>query len=151
MKRHLRCNSIAAAPLLILTALFCVHAPAADEPPSSLKTGNFDRDPGWEGHHNRVVPKTIPMVKQDFGFSATHLAGKAAGEMGGSIQRSTTPATYAAKILATTLDDKLTASGSVAMTAAAFVASTRVAIAVCPRLWIWRKIVLSCSAVFPSP
>ncbi len=101
MKKHLRCISIAAhhviAPLLILTALFCVHAPAADEPPSSLKTGNFDRDPGWEGHNNRVVPKTIPMVKKDFGFSATHFAGKAAGEMGGSIQRSTTPAAYAAK------------------------------------------------------
>ena len=105
------------APLVALTAFFCVQAPAADQPPSTLKTENFDRDPGWEEHHNRVVPQNVPKVTQDFGFSITHFAGKAAGEMGGSIQRSTTPASYAVKIPVTTLDDNLTASGSVAITA----------------------------------
>ncbi|MEK6262736.1 MAG: hypothetical protein AABP62_29415 [Planctomycetota bacterium] len=84
-----------------------------------LKTEHFDRDPGWEGHNNRIVPKKVLMVKQDFGYSVTHFAGKAKGELGGVIQRSTTPASYAAKLApAQTLDDKLTASGNFAITSA---------------------------------
>ena len=83
-----------------------------------LKTEHFDRDPGWESHNNRIVPNNAPMVKQDFGYSGTQFAGKAAGEMGGRIQRSTTPASYAAPLApAKTLDDKLTASGTFAITA----------------------------------
>lgn len=80
-----------------------------------MKTESFDRDPGWEGFHNRVPPKKPLVVKQDFGFSATNYAGKAAGEIGGSIQRSTTPAFYAAEMPAKTLDDKFSASGSFAI------------------------------------
>ncbi|MCX6890341.1 MAG: hypothetical protein NTX51_02285 [Verrucomicrobia bacterium] len=38
------------------------------------------------------MPKEVLVVKQDFGYSATHLAGKNAGEMGGLIQRSATTA-----------------------------------------------------------
>ena len=90
---------------------------AADPSSSFLKSETFDRDPGWEGRNNRVVPKNVLMVKQDFGHSATHFAGNAAGEVGGVIQRTTTPASYAAKIAPRTLDDKLTASGSFAITA----------------------------------
>jgi WD40 repeat protein len=81
------------------------------------KSESFDKDPGWESHNNRIVPKKRMMVKQDFGYSATQFAGKGKGEMGGVIQRSTTPAYYAAKIATKTLDDKLTASGSFAITA----------------------------------
>ena len=77
--------------LLILAAPL-LHAAGENPPP--LKTEHFDRDPGWEGHNNRVVPKTPLHVKQDFGYSATNFAGKAAGEMGGAIQRSTTPVSY---------------------------------------------------------
>ncbi len=91
------------APLLALSALLSGPASGAD-----LKTERFDRDPGWEGHNNLIVPKYVPMVKQDFGYSATHFAGQVAGEMGGVIQRSTTPASYAAKIATKTLDDRLT-------------------------------------------
>jgi hypothetical protein len=83
---------------------------------TGLKTETFDRDPGWEGHNNRIVPKNVLRVTQDFGFSATNVAGKAAGEMGGRIQRSTTPAHYAAEIPVKTLDDKFSASGSFAVT-----------------------------------
>jgi hypothetical protein len=82
-----------------------------------MKTELFDRDPGWEGHNNRIVPKKVLMVKQDFGYSATHFAGAAQGEMGGVIQRCTVPASYAASIAPRTLDDTLTASGSFAITA----------------------------------
>lgn len=91
---------------------------AADAPKPVLKTEHFDRDPGWEEHNNRIVPEKIPTVKQDFGYSVTQFAGKAAGEVGGRITRTTRPAYYAAKIAPKTLADKLTASGSFAMTAA---------------------------------
>lgn len=106
--------------LLVFAALLCGHAQGAEPTATAaLKTESFDRDPGWEGHNNHVVPKKVLMVKQDFGYSATHFAGKAAGEMGGVIQRSTTPASYAAPLApARTLNDKLTASGSFAITQA---------------------------------
>ncbi|MDZ4286674.1 MAG: hypothetical protein U0984_01880 [Prosthecobacter sp.] len=85
---------------------------------ATLKTESFDRDPGWEGFNNRVVPKKMLMVKQDFGYSATNIAGRAKGEVGGRIQRSTTPASYAVPLSpAKTLNDKLSASGTFAITA----------------------------------
>ncbi len=81
-----------------------------------LKSEHFDRDPGWEGHNNRIVPERFPTVTQDFGYSQTHFAGKAAGEMGGQITRASEPAYYADKIDPKTLDDKLSASGTFALT-----------------------------------
>ena len=54
-------------------------------------------------------------MKQDFGYSKTQFASKSPGEIGGSIQRTSTPASYAAPLTpARTLDDKLTASGTFA-------------------------------------
>ncbi len=92
-------------------------AGADGQPRPNLKTEHFDRDPGWEGRNNRIPPKPGFMVKQDFGYSETHFASKATGEVGGRVQRSTTPASYAAPLTpAKTLDDKLTASGSFAIT-----------------------------------
>lgn len=81
-----------------------------------LKTERFDKDPGWEGFNNRVVLASYPTVTQGFGYSATNHAGKAKGEMGGRVQRSTRPAYYAARIMPRTLNDKLTASGTFALT-----------------------------------
>ena len=108
------------SPLFRLLFVFsgCVSLCSMAANAAPLKSETFDRDPGWEGHNNRIVPKNVQMVKQDFGYSATNIAGKTAGEMGGIIQRCTTPASYAAKIEARTLDDKLTASGSFAITKA---------------------------------
>ena len=100
------------APLLALSALLSGPASGAD-----LKTETFDRDPGWEGHNNRVVPPEIKTVTQDFGYRATQFAGKATGEIGGRVHRSSTPASYAARIPAKTLSDRLTASGTFAITA----------------------------------
>lgn len=83
-----------------------------------LKTEHFDHDPSWEGRNNRIVPAKTQTVKQDFGYSATNFAGKATGELGGTIQRSTTPASYAAALApAKTLNDKLSASGTFAIKA----------------------------------
>ena len=105
--------------MAFLAAASALIVRAADSPPSSRKSESFDRDPGWEGHNNHIVPKKTLPVKQDFGYSATHFAGKGAGEMGGVIQRATKPASYAATLApAKTLDDQLSASGSFAITKA---------------------------------
>ena len=88
---------------------------AVESDSTALKSESFDRDPGWEGHNNRIVPATLPVVKQDFGYSATHFAGKAAGEIGGTIMRASRAAFYGEKITPRTLDDKLTASGTFAL------------------------------------
>src|SRR5688572_24258687 len=105
---------------LILIALFLAAvigtAPAGERPGLVLKTESFDRDPGWEAHNNRIVPKEYPTIAQDFGYSKTHLAGKAAGEMGGQVWRASEPAYYADRIDPRTLDDKLSASGTFALT-----------------------------------
>jgi hypothetical protein len=88
-----------------------------DQPKMVLKTEQFDRDPGWEGHSNRIVPKVIKPVQQDFDYSATNFAGKAKREIGGTIWRSPARASYAARIPARTLNDRLSASGTFALTA----------------------------------
>jgi hypothetical protein len=109
-------NLPAFTPRLFLLPLVAASTLAAAD---QFKTEHFDRDPDWEGYNNHIVPKKPLLVKQDFGYSATNHAGKAAGEMGGVIQRSTTPAAYAAPLSpAKTLEDKLTASGSFAITGA---------------------------------
>ncbi|MBI5684472.1 MAG: hypothetical protein HZC54_05295 [Verrucomicrobia bacterium] len=102
--------------LAVLAVSVAVIA-AESETKTGLKTEHFDRDPGWEARNNRIPPKPGQVVKQDFGYSASNHAGKAAGEIGGRVQRSTTPAQYAAVLTpAKTLNDKLSASGSFAIT-----------------------------------
>src|SRR5687768_7224300 len=67
-----------------------------------LKHESFDRDPGWEGLNNRAVkPKSI---QQDFGYGE--------GKIGGAITIAAEPAYYAKKIEPKTLNDVLTASGT---------------------------------------
>src|SRR5205823_6156631 len=78
---------------------------------------SFERDPQWEGFNNRVAPKRVPAVIQDFAYSASNFAGKEKGEIGGKVWRSSTPASYAASLTPKTLSEKLTASGSFAITA----------------------------------
>jgi len=85
------------------------------------RVANFDHDPQWEGLRNtfdalRSKKKSGLGVEQDFGFSLTNFASAEKGEMGGTIQRSVTPAYYAATIAPKTLDDPLRASGTFAMT-----------------------------------
>ncbi len=81
------------------------------------KSESFDRDPQWEGFNNRMKAQKTTKITQSFGYSPTHSAGKKAGEAGGVIQRSMTPAFYAKKIEPKTLKDKLSASGTFAITA----------------------------------
>ncbi|MEX2285929.1 MAG: hypothetical protein WD648_02495 [Planctomycetaceae bacterium] len=80
---------------------------------------SFDTDPGWEGLRNRLLPPRPPVVKQHFGYARTNLAGgRGAGEIGGTIQRSSTRAWYAKSIAEVTLNDRLTATGQFAVTRA---------------------------------
>ena len=51
-------------------------------------------------------------MRQDFGYRTTIVDGTSVGEIGGTVQRSTTPSSYAAELPARTLNDRLTASGT---------------------------------------
>jgi hypothetical protein len=102
--------------LIALMAAVTAVAHSEQRPGPVMKTESFDRDPGWEAHNNRIVPDKYPTIVQDFGYSKTNLAGKSPGEMGGQVWRASEPAYYADKIGPKTLDDKLSASGSFALT-----------------------------------
>lgn len=79
----------------------------------------FAADPGWDGFRNRLTPERPLVVRQDFGYRATNYArGARAGEIGGHVQRSPSSAYYAVPIEPKTLDDRMTASGKLAVRAA---------------------------------
>ena len=88
----------------------------ADTAKPGVKSESFDGDPGWEAFNNRIVPREYPTIVQDFGYSQTSHAGSAAGEIGGQIWRASVPAYYADKIGPKSLEDKLSASGTFALT-----------------------------------
>ncbi len=89
----------------------------ADEIHSTSCT--FDVNPQWDGFRNRLLPESLPVVRQEFGYRRTNLAGgRHAGEIGGTVQRTTTSARYSMPIAEKTLDDKLSASGTFAVTRA---------------------------------
>ena len=102
--------------LVLLLTLVAATGAADDSAKTSLKIERFDKDPGWEGHNNRIIPDHSPTVVQDFGYSKTKFAGNIQGELGGQVMRASEPAYYAEKIGPKTLDDKLSASGTFALT-----------------------------------
>jgi hypothetical protein len=77
---------------------------------------NFNRDPAWVGRFNRTELTNLPEVVQDFGYSPTNHAGQGSGEVGGRIQRTARPAYYAAEFAPVGLNDRLSASGTFAIT-----------------------------------
>jgi hypothetical protein len=111
-----RSNSVAMIALVSLCGVAAVAA-RADEP--RVVREAFAADPAWEGFRNRLAPARPPVVRQDFGYRATNRAGGArAGEIGGFVQRSPTAAWYAMPIEPRSLDDRLTASGKLAVPSA---------------------------------
>ncbi|MFO0846701.1 MAG: hypothetical protein U0797_30755, partial [Gemmataceae bacterium] len=85
-------------PTRLLVVLTAVAAPLAAEE----RTQRFDRDPGWDGHNNRLAsPRT---VRQDFGLSK--------GKLGGFLSTAAEPAYFARKLDPRTFDDELSASGT---------------------------------------
>jgi len=94
-------------------------APRAWGQTPQLPLHDFAADPQWEGFRNRLLPEKLPAVKQEFGYRSSHHArGKGAGEIGGLVQRATRPAWYAREIPPVTLNDRLSASGRMAVTRA---------------------------------
>jgi len=92
-------------------------AAAALGPAPGERSPAFNDDPGWDGHRNRMVPSPAPRTRQDFGHRSSNRAGgKVPGEIGGRVQRSATPAWYAKVIPTRTLEDRLSASGTFAVT-----------------------------------
>lgn len=83
-------SSLTACLLLLLFIL----SPAAAEDLIQVKQ-DFIADPGWEGVNNRVVALDPPTKTQDFGWSPTTHCSKTAGEIGGKMWCSRTPAWYA--------------------------------------------------------
>ncbi len=78
---------------------------------------DLSRDPGWDGSYNRVTFTERDFHgRQDFGFSETHWAGEAPGEIGGAFWR-TEPVDpshgyYADEVGRLTLDDPISFSGT---------------------------------------
>ncbi|HEY7309509.1 MAG TPA: hypothetical protein VH643_09140 [Gemmataceae bacterium] len=105
--------------LLVVLAIALGTAGAEEASKLSIKTQSFDKDPGWEGHNNRLLPQVLPSITQDFGYSETNFASTKKGELGGKVVRCMTPCYYAAKIEPKTLKDKLSASGTFALKGAA--------------------------------
>src|SRR5213595_1900724 len=95
------CTLTFAVALTPFDSTVAVEARAGD---TVVKTEHFDKDPLWEGWQNRIKPKEAKTVEQEFGFSATNFAGKAKGEVGGTIWRDSKVAWYAVKFLAKTLN-----------------------------------------------
>ncbi|HEY2572639.1 MAG TPA: hypothetical protein VGH65_01175 [Verrucomicrobiaceae bacterium] len=93
-------------------------AGAGDTASNALKKESFDHDPKWEAVNNRVSSTITAAaeVTQNFGYSATSFASRTKGEIGGTVWRAVQPAWYADKIESKTLDDKLSASGTFAIT-----------------------------------
>jgi hypothetical protein len=73
---------------------------------------DFTADPHWESYRSRLLPKPIPITRQDFGW-CDQRAGRS--EICGRVQRSLTPAWFAKVIPARTLNDRLSASGKFAV------------------------------------
>ena len=99
---------------LVCLGLFPALSHSQDAP--GLKHESFEHDPHWDARNNQTAPRRKGDVTQDFGYSTTHFAGTNAGEMGGTITRAFVPAFYADKFAPKTFADKLTASGSFALT-----------------------------------
>lgn len=84
------------------------------------RTETFDTQPAWVGVNNQPEFPPCPTVDQDFGYSlATSFAGGAPGEIGGKIWRASSIACYAKAISPKTLQDRLSASGTFAVTKSA--------------------------------
>lgn len=87
--------------------------------PARLAAESFDTDPEWDTFRNRLKQEQPQRAEQKFGYQPTNRAGgAAAGEVGGVVQRSSDAAFYAMPIEPKSLDDRLQASGVLAVPAA---------------------------------
>ncbi|WP_428937936.1 hypothetical protein [Fontivita pretiosa] len=111
-------NTIGRLSVLVV-ALFALLRAATDTAQAQMvmKTETFDSDPGWDGRNNRATTPPPATVTQNFGYSFTSNAGGPAGEIGGFITPCGEPAYYAQSIPVATLDQPLSASGTLKVAA----------------------------------
>jgi hypothetical protein len=102
------------ATLALLSAL-ANCAWSAEPSLTRQKTERFDRDPRWDGKQNRSAPPRPPLVQREFGYSKSQHAGRAAGEIGGKVSQSIRPAYYGKVLPTSTLEEPLSASGSLSI------------------------------------
>jgi hypothetical protein len=102
-----------AAMALLAAPLECIFGAVPSA--TRQKTEIFHGDPRWDGKNNRFAPDSPPVVEQDFGYSPTHHAGRAKGEIGGRVSQSVRPAYYGKAIPMGTLEEPLRASGSLSV------------------------------------
>lgn len=114
----IRMLSRAAWSLPGLLIAFAFAAAASAEPPRVQARQDFASDPGWEGVKNRLQPNAPPRKRQDFGYRTSGRAGGEPGEIGGVVWRSLRPAFYAKALKPLTLEDRLSASGKLALSQA---------------------------------
>jgi hypothetical protein len=98
-----------------MIAIGCLASCVAGLTPAEDRVERFDRDPAWDGHNNRSEVPDPRTIRQDFGYSRTAHAGGKTGEIGGFLSPAAEPAYYAKVIPTATLDDALTASGTLSM------------------------------------
>ena len=104
--------------LILVSPAFPLGASRAAEPQQTT-TEAFDIDPRWDGFRNRLEQERPQQTVQDFGYHSTNRAGgKATGEIGGVVQRSSDAAFYAMPIRPKSLDEESHASGMLAVPAA---------------------------------
>ena len=104
-------------PLLIagIVALLCAFALAQDAPLVQIRQ-DFSADPGWEGINNRIIADNPPTKTQNFGYSPTTRSSATAGEIGGTVWCSRTPAWYAMPIgRPLSYKDRISVSGRVSI------------------------------------
>jgi hypothetical protein len=114
MTHCLACLMLILVPLAARTVAAAPDAPDA----AAQRTQDFSTDPKWDGHRNRLVPNPAPLARQSFGYQkdTRRAGGKEGGEIGGWVERAVRRAAYAKAIPEKTLNDKLSASGTFAVT-----------------------------------
>lgn len=103
-----------AAAVMFLGSTAWIRAAAGEA--DGVHREAFDVDPGWEGFRNRLLPARFPVVRQEFGYRESHFAGgERTGEIGGTVCRAFRRAYYAQTIGPKSLDERLSASGRIAV------------------------------------
>jgi len=115
MNRPRRCTAAQCLATVALVVWLSEPAGSVGAPATQQKTETFARDPQWDGKNNRPGPSQPPVVRQDFGYSPTHHAGKARGEIGGRVSQSLRPAWYGKVVPTATFDQPLSASGNLSV------------------------------------
>jgi hypothetical protein len=88
----------------LILALTCLTW--SEQQAGHVRTQQFDHDPKWDGRNNQTIPSEPQRVNQNFGHDA------ARGQIGGEFWQTLRPAWYGLPVGDKSLDDALSASGT---------------------------------------